>query len=268
MTPGVVAIPLGGLATAGLLVLAAGVVSLALELELERTLALAATRTVVQLGLVGFVLRAVFDSENPAALALVVLVMVAAASQAATARASRGFDGARLLAFLSLASSCLLVAVVVTRVVLAVEPWWKPQYLIPLLGMILGNGLTGISLCLDSLLESFAERRGEIELRLALGAPWTVASRPALRLAVRRGMIPMVNSMSVVGLVSLPGMMTGQILSGTSPLLAVRYQIVVMFMLVAATALGASLLGMASCRRLFDERHRLRVEDLTGPPAG
>jgi len=148
----------------------------------------------------------------------------------------------------------------VTGVVIGVQPWYRPQYLIPLLGMILGNGLTGISLCLDSLLELFAERSDLVEMELAHGATAWEAARPHLSEAVRKGMIPIINAMTVVGIVSLPGMMTGQILAGADPLEAVKYQIVVMFMLAAATSGGCMLIALGSFRRLFNSRHQLLRE--------
>ena len=143
-------------------------------------------------------------------------------------------------------------------VLVGVEPWWEPRYLIPLLGMVLGNGLTGISLCLDALLESLAERRDRVEMELAHGATRWEAARTPLRDAVRRGMIPIINAMMVVGLVSLPGMMTGQILAGADPLEAVEYQIVVMFMLAAATAVGALIFVRLAVHGYLTPAHQLR----------
>jgi len=123
--------------------------------------------------------------------------------------------------------------------------------------MILGNSLTGLSLCLDQLLETVHERRAEVEMELALGATRWEAARGPLAASVRRGMIPTINAMMVVGIVSLPGMMTGQILAGADPAVAVRYQIVVMFMLTASTALGCIFIALLACRTLFNDRHQL-----------
>ena len=119
-----------------------------------------------------------------------------------------------------------------------IHPWYEPQYAIPILGMILGNTLTGVSLGIERMTEELTAGRGAVEMSLALGATrWEAAQGPA-RQAVRAGMIPTLNQMAVVGLVSLPGMMTGQVLAGQSPLQAVRYQIVIMFLIAAASALG------------------------------
>src|SRR3569623_2692060 len=114
---------------------------------------------------------------------------------------------------------------------LRVEPWYSPQYAIPLLGMILGNTLNGISLGLDRLGGELSGRRAPVEALLALGATRWEAARGPIRQAVRTGLIPTINAMMVVGIVSLPGMMTGQILAGADPVEAVKYQIVMMFLI-------------------------------------
>jgi putative ABC transport system permease protein len=122
--------------------------------------------------------------------------------------------------------------------IIRVQPWYDPQYLIPLLGMVLGNTLSGISLGLDRFMDSLATQRDQVETLLALGATRWEAAHSQVRDAIRVGMIPTVNSMMVMGLVSLPGMMTGQILAGANPIDAVRYQIVIIFMIAAGAALG------------------------------
>jgi len=253
------AIPLSAfdLAIAAGLVLVAGSISLLFRLGLERRLALASVRTVAQLLLVGYVLQWVFDPANILLIVPIVAVMIAVASRSAVARASRTFAGATWRAFVTLVLSSLITTVIVTGIVIGSEPWYGPQYLIPLLGMVLGNGLNGISLCLDSLLEHLSQRRDEIEMHLSLGASRWEAARDALRDAIRRGMIPIINSMMVVGIVALPGMMTGQILQGADPLQAVKYQIVVMFMIAGATSAGCIGIALLTFRRLFTRRHQL-----------
>jgi putative ABC transport system permease protein len=125
--------------------------------------------------------------------------------------------------------------------------------------MILGNTLNGISIGLDSILESFATARQDIETRLSLGANRWDASRPELRRAVRAGMIPIINSMMIVGIVSLPGMMTGQLLSGTRPAEAIKYQITIMFLIASATAIGTVMSTIFACFRLLNSRHQLET---------
>lgn len=250
----------GDLLVAALLVVVAGVVSIALSLRLERRLAVASARTVLQLLIVGHVLRFVFRLERFELVLVVLLFMCAAAARAAVQRPTRTFRGAGWRAFGALATCGLATTFVVTAAVIGVEPWWSPRYAIPLLGMTLGNGLTGISLCLDQVLERLADRRDEVEMELAHGASrWEAAVTP-LRESVRAGMIPILNAMTVVGIVSLPGMMTGQVLEGADPLAAVRYQVVVMFMIAGATSLGCVGIALLAYRHLFNDRHQLRVE--------
>ena len=146
--------------------------------------------------------------------------------------------------------------------VLRVEPWFEPQYAVPILGMVLGNALTGISLALERFTEGLVSHRDQAETLLALGATRWEAAHAEIQAAVRTDMIPTLNSMMVMGLVSLPGMMTGQILAGASPIDAVRYQTVIMFMLAAATALGSLLTVLLAYRRLLSKEHRLRLEGL------
>ena len=126
--------------------------------------------------------------------------------------------------------------------------------------MVLGNAMNGITLALDRFLQGLRQGRGRIESHLALGASRWEAARPEIREAIRIGMIPTINSMLVTGIVSLPGMMTGQILAGASPIDAVRYQIMVVFMLAAATGLASLAILLLAFRTLFDIGHRLRLD--------
>jgi putative ABC transport system permease protein len=250
------------LATATLLVLAAGLISLLLRLGIGRRLGLAAVRTVVQLGLLGLVLERVFALRNPILIVGILLLMSAFAAREASARTAKRYRGIIVDAWLAMAVSCFAVGAVVTQVVVGVDPWYEPQYVIPLVGMILGNSLTGIALGLDRFLDYLATRHSEIELRLAFGASRREALAAPLRDAVRTGMVPIVNSMAAAGIVSLPGMMTGQILAGSPPLQAVAYQIVVMFMIAAAVALGAMLVVVLAGRHFMGSDAVLRLDRL------
>jgi len=260
MNGGAIDLSVLDLTIATALILVAGGVSLSLRLGLEKRLAIAAARTIVQLLLIGYVLRWVFGIDKGIVLVPVVAVMIIAASRAAVQRPSHTFHGAAWRALLTLVCSGLVTTFMVTRVIINVEPWYKPQYMIPLLGMVLGNSLTGISLCLDHLLQQLKDKHAQIEMELAHGATRWEASREVLGDAVRRGMIPIINSMMVVGVVSLPGMMTGQILAGADPLVAVKYQIMVMFMIAAAASLGCILTALLVYKRLFNRRHQLEAD--------
>lgn len=262
---GAIPIDFGELAVATALVLVAGLVSLGLGLGLERRLALAALRTVIQLLAIGYVLGWVFGTDHPLAVIALGLVMTAVAARAAVKAPKRSLAGGYSMAFATLVLTGLVSTLTVTRLVIGVHPWYRPQYLIPLLGMVFGNALTGMSLSLDQLLEALGAHGDRVEAELALGASRWEAVREPLADAVRRGMIPMINSMMVVGVVSLPGMMTGQILQGAKPGDAVRYQIVVMFMLSAATSLACIVMALLVYRRVFNERHQLASERIGAP---
>ena len=143
------------------------------------------------------------------------------------------------------------------------DPWYEPRYAIPFLGMLLGNTMTGIALAADRLTSMVYEQRETIEQRLMLGETWRQAAADIRRDCMRTGMIPIVNAMAAAGLVSLPGMMTGQILGGTPPVEAVKYQILIMFLIAAGTGFGVICAIMMIERYLFDGRHRLCLEKLS-----
>ncbi len=242
---------LADLAVATLLVLAAGVISLVLGLGIERRLAVAALRTVLQLALIGFVLKRIFAVDSAILVVVMLIAMTLLAAREAVARSSRRYPGILLDAVMAMVLSCLVVGGTVTQIVVGVTPWYAPQYVIPLIGMILGSSLTAIAISLDRFLEHLATRHAEIELRLAFGATRREALAEPLGNAIRTGMIPIINAMAAAGIVSLPGMMTGQILAGSPPLQAVAYQIVVMFMIAAAASLGSMTVVTAAARRLI-----------------
>lgn len=243
-------------AAAALLILVNGAISLALKLGLERRLVVAAVRTVVQLLLVGLVLQWVFALSRWYLVVALMGVMALVAGVAAVRRTDRRYPGIWLNAILSVWVSSWLITAAALFGIVDVEPWFSPQYAIPLLGMILGNTLNGISLGLDRLGEELTGRRGEVEGLLALGATRWEAARGPVRHAVRTGMVPIVNTMMVVGVVSLPGMMTGQLLAGVDPVEAVKYQVVIMFLIASGTALGTVGVVLLSYRRLFNPRHQ------------
>ncbi|MGD9856622.1 MAG: iron export ABC transporter permease subunit FetB [Planctomycetaceae bacterium] len=245
-------------AVAATLILINGAISLVLGLGLERRLAIAAARTVVQLLLLGWVLQWIFEARHWSVIVGMMLVMSAIAGVSAVRRTERRYPGVWSTSLTAVMASSWIVLAVALVGVMSPSAWSAnpAQYAIPLMGMILGNTLNGISLGLDRLTEELLSRRAEVELRLCLGATRWEAARPYLATAVRTGMVPIINSMMVVGLVSLPGMMTGQILAGTVPMAAVRYQIVIMFLIAAGTALGTTAAVLLGYRCLFNRQHQ------------
>src|SRR5262249_21754191 len=148
----------------------------------------------------------------------------------------------------------------VSTLVVRVAPWYTPQYLIPLFGMIVGSAMNAAAIAAERLHSEITARRAEIEAYLALGAHSRHASHAAVRQAMRASLIPTVNGLMVVGVVTLPGMMTGQILAGASPLMAIRYQIVVAFMQAAAVAMTTAIVTLWYRRTFFTPALQLRLE--------
>jgi putative ABC transport system permease protein len=241
---------------AALLILINGAVSVLLKLGLGRRLLLAAVCTVVQLLLIGLVLEWVFRIDRWYVVLAMMLAMTVVAGVAATQRTRVRFPGIWARSVASVWVGSWLMAGLALCIIVQVRPWYAPQYAIPLLGMILGNTLNGVSLGLDRLGGELTARRYQVEALLALGATRWEAARPMVQHALQTGLIPTLNAMMVVGIVSLPGMMTGQILAGASPVEAVKYQIVIMFLIASATAVGTVTVVLLSYRRLFNEHHQ------------
>jgi len=249
---------------AGLVLLLAGL-SWRLHLGIGRRMLVASVRSTVQLLLLGLVLKALFSSTNPWLIASLATVMLAVAGYEVMARQKyrlRGIWGYGTGA-LSMFLSSFSIAVLTLLVLLQPTPWYTPQYAIPLLGMLLGNTMTGIAVTLDSLTRQTVEKRQQIEARLALGQTAAEAIGDIRRDALRSGLIPIVNSMATAGIVSLPGMMTGQILAGSPPMEAAKYQLLILFLIAAGTGLGSMAAVLLGSKRLFDSRSRLRRDRLS-----
>jgi putative ABC transport system permease protein len=254
----------GQVALAALLILVNAAISLALRLGMERRLLVAAVRTIAQLALIGLVLDRVFAIGRVGIVITLMTAMVLVAGVAAVRRTERRYPGIWLNAVVSMWASSWLITAVALFGIVRVRPWYDPQYAIPLLGMILGNTLNGISLGLDRLTQELEVRRDQVETFLALGATRWEAAQDPVRRAVRIGMVPIINSMMVVGIVSIPGMMTGQMLAGVDPLSAVEYQIVIMFLIASGTALGTVGVVLLGYLRLFNERHQFLFQRISG----
>ncbi len=262
-----IALGYGDLAAGSLLVIANAALSLWLRLGLERRIVVAMVRMVVQLSLIGLVLKALFALVSPTWTGVAALVMVLFAGREIIARQHRRLSGwwAYGLGTSSMTMAALVVAVLALTVQVRPEPWYDPRYALPLLGMILGNTMTGISLGLDTLMTAVVRERPAIEARIALGADrWTALHAP-VRDALRNGLIPIVNAMAAAGIVSLPGMMTGQILAGVVPTEAIKYQILIMFLIAGATGLGTLAAVFSGAWRVTDARHRLRLDRVVEP---
>ena len=250
-TAGVVAITWPQLLLAAGFMVFVGVISLRLELGLEKDLAIATVRTYLQLFVLGLVLRWVFGIDSPWLVLALLVLMVAAAARTIVRRAPDAPAGLFGSSFISMALTGFIVTFSVTGVIVQVEPWYLPQYVIPIAGMVLGNSMSGIALALERAFSDMDAHEGEILAMTALGAtPWE-ASAPSIRRAMRAALIPGINTLSAAGIVFIPGMMAGQLLAGADPLTAAPYQIVVMVMVATADVLGSTLALLLLYRRRF-----------------
>jgi len=254
------------LGLSALLLLGVAALSLVLQLKIEGKLLLAGLRCALQLALVGLVLTKLFELVSPLWTGLAALAMVLFAGREIMARQERGFRP--LWAYGIGTSAMLMAAATVTVFALTTavrpEPWYDPRYALPLLGMIMGNTMTGIALGLQRLTEGARQQRAGIEALLCLGATRRKALLPVTRQALTTALMPIINSLAATGLVSLPGMMTGQILAGVDPIDAVKYQLMIMFLIAGGTTLGAVTAVFVGLHRLTDARDRLRLDRLAG----
>lgn len=249
---------------AATLIVLVSLLSLRMQLRVGKQILIAGIRTIIQLTLLGLVLKWVFTLSNSLWVMLLWTGMLLIAGREVMRRQHRRFSGwwGYGLGTLSMFVSSFTVVMLALFVVVRVKPWYTPQYAIPLLGMLLGNTMNGVALGLDRLTETAWKQRESIEARLILGQNWNEAISDIRHESMRSALMPIINTMSIVGLVSMPGMMTGQILSGASPMDAVKYQIMILFLIAGGIGFGSMVAVQMAARRLFDERQRLRMDRL------
>ena len=246
----------------GLILIAVGISSWQ-RLGLARDFMIGAIRTIVQLLLVGYVLVYIFALSRwyitvAALLVMTVVATFAAVGRQKVSRKKKVGGGLHRITGVAMLLGSGFTLVYISTLVVRVHPWYDPRYMIPIFGMIVGSAMNGASIALERLAAEMEARKAEIEAYLALGATYQQATRQVVRQALRAALIPTVNALMVVGIVTLPGMMTGQILAGSSPLTAVRYQIVVVFMQTAAVAITTVVLTLWYRRTFFTDALQLR----------
>jgi putative ABC transport system permease protein len=241
----------------GLMAIAIGL-SLWGQLGLTKNLAIATVRSVVQLAVVGYLLDAVFDLKQPLPVLGLILLMSVLASLEAKNRIQVKIKYVLPLVWLAVAVGSGVSLVYTSLLVIHPETWYSPQYLIPLAGMILGNAMNGAAIAAERLTGKISERSSEIETHLCLGATPFQAIAAYQKEAVKAAMIPTINAMMVVGVVVLPGTMTGQILAGVSPLLATRYQLAILFAITTANLITAMLATHLLSLQFFTKADQLK----------
>ncbi|KAG0174374.1 hypothetical protein DFQ30_004687 [Apophysomyces sp. BC1015] len=237
------------------------VLSLILGLRLEKSLVIASIRCLVQLTIMGYILEDVFRAKHPAIILLMTCVLIILGSyETVYNKSKQSYRGMFLSVLVSTGCSTLLIGIIGSKWAMQQEPFWVPETFIPTMGMLLGNLMSGMAVALSSCLSSVGSNKEQIETYLAFGASRWEAGQSIAVEAVRLAMLPTINQMSVIGLISIPGMMTGQILAGANVMNAVRYQQVIMFLISASTALGVLSAVVVCIRIMIDHRHRLRPE--------
>ena len=236
-----------------LLVLVAVAIASWQRLGISREIVVAAVRALVQLLAIGAVLAwLVAHAGIAGALAWIFAMTFVAANE--SRRRGHGIPRAYAAALVGIVvGTASTLGVLVLGGVISTEP----QVLIPMGGMVVSGSMQAASLTLTSLRRSAVENRSAIEAALSLGLPAPQAFAREMRTAVRTALVPTVDSTRVVGLISLPGTMTGLIIAGVDPLQAIRYQIIVMYMLLAAWAVSALVTARAAQGSLFDDAQRL-----------
>jgi len=237
-----------------LFVFIAILLSLWQRLKLEKEILISSLRSAVQLIVIGYVLQFVFEGNHPLFIGLMIVIMIGVASWNAAQR-GRGIQGAFWRIALTLfATECVTMAILIGFNIVEATP----QYLIPLSGMIIGSSMIVAGLFLSHMMREAETSRGEIETLLCLGATRKQAVYEVVRRSVKASMIPTFDTMKTIGLVQLPGAMTGMIIAGASPVEAVRYQIIIMFSFSSAAAITAVLLALLSSPLWFTDDGMLR----------
>ncbi len=225
----------------------------------ERQILIASTRMTMQLTIMGYILMFVFKNPSWWLTSIMIAIMISFAIYNSINRVKYQMSKElkRIISF-SMTFGALLTAVFFIVIVLNVRPWFNPQYFIPISGMIIGNSMTGIALGSNKLCSSFEDKRIEIENSLMLGASPRAATKEIVNSAFDTAILPTMNNMLTMGIVSLPGMMTGQILSGTFPITAIKYQIGIMLAILGSTAVSTVIFVTLGYRTFFTKDSRLR----------
>lgn len=223
------------------------------KLKLEKEILIGVVRAVIQLVIIGYILSYIFGLKNPIFTTLLLLFMIYNASGNAAKR-GKGIHKGLTISFIAISCGTIITLGVL---VISGAIKYQPYEIIPVGGMIISNSMIAIGLCYKQLLSNFKNRRDEVQTKLALGADILPSSIEIVRDSIKTGMIPTIDSMRTLGTVSLPGMMTGLILAGTSPLQAIKFQIMVTFMLLSTTSIATFIACYLSYKYFFNDRKQL-----------
>jgi putative ABC transport system permease protein len=230
-----------------------------MRLEIQKKILIAVLRTVVQLFLAGYVLLGfIFSIQSPWLVLAYLVGMSIIASLEAISRQIRTYNGHYIDSLVSVLAGGGFFGIVCSILVFDPDPWWNPQVIVPTCGLLIGNSISGPSLAVDRFLSVAIEQKHEIETRLAFGASSYEAVIPTIRKCIAAGIMPTLNTMSVVGIVSIPGMMAGQLMGGASPIIAAEYQMAILWIIcsTSTTAMFVAL-TLACYHAVVDSSHRM-----------
>lgn len=228
------------------------------KIYLKKTFLNATIRMTVQLILVGYILDYVFGSDNSLTTLLIIIIILSFAILNTVKRTKVKDKSLIKIIAISIIPSTLLVIFYFLLVVIKIKPWYNPQFFIPISGMVIGNNMNAISLAINTYKNGFRDKRDEILSSLMLGGTPKNASKTIAKDAINNALLPTLNRMFSMGIVILPGMMTGQILSGISPVTAIIYQIIVMLASFSSSALGVVLFTEIAYKAFFNKRAQLK----------
>ena len=255
-----VSTPLLFLTTVPLLVVVG--ISFRMNLGLERSVLIGICRSFVQLSILGEILTPIFawgETCGWLVLAYTALMVLIAAYESMN-RSKYRFPGMYLAVLASLGFNVVWVSIFAFCIVLKPQPFWDPQYVIPIVGMLLGNCVNGVALSLNAMLTSLVEQAREIELYMSFGATPREATARLLKESIRVGAVPQLNGMAVIGIISIPGMMTGQILGGSPVREAARYQMLILYLIAVCTFGTIMTETTVALQAGFDHAFRLRTD--------
>lgn len=232
------------------------------KLKISRTYLYSIFRASIQLGALGYVIKWIFDIQSGIAVMAYLFLLVGIAAWIVLGRQKKAPKMFYPILGVAILAGSFISVAFTTQVVLKIHPWYNPRYLIPIAGMIIGNTMNASALSLERLRNDLSQTRKRVETLISLGADWKKAAEGPVNRALRAGLMPHILSMMSIGLVHLPGMLTGQLIAGNDPTQAVRYQLLVMFMLSAAVGTTALLTLHLSARRHFTKAHQLKGDML------
>ncbi|MBD2439249.1 ABC transporter permease [Nostoc sp. FACHB-110] len=227
------------------------------KLGLELNLAIATGRTILQLLVLGYVFDFIFAINNPWAVLVILAIMLTVTAIVARNRISQKIPLVLPVVWGAILVSTALTLFYTYLLILQPDRWFEARYLIPLAGIIIGNGMNAAAIAGERLVSTMNNSSGEIETHLSLGATPQQAVTQYRREAIRAAILPTLNQMMLIGMATLPSITTGQLLGGVNPLDAVSYEILILFMVAVANLLTTILVTRGLCRQFFNSAAQL-----------